>query len=36
VRHESDPPGMGVAFKELSEDSRVLIERLMASHGRGV
>jgi uncharacterized protein (TIGR02266 family) len=34
VRHESDPPGMGVAFKELSEDSRVLIERLMASHGR--
>ncbi|NCA14613.1 MAG: hypothetical protein EBS89_10845, partial [Proteobacteria bacterium] len=25
VRHESDPPGMGVVFKELSEDSRVLI-----------
>jgi uncharacterized protein (TIGR02266 family) len=36
VRHESDPPGMGVVFKDLSEDSRVLIERLMASHGRTV
>ena len=35
VRHESDPPGMGVVFKDLSEDSRALIERLMASHGRG-
>ncbi len=33
VRHESDPPGMGVAFRDLSEDSRALIERLMASRG---
>ncbi len=32
VRHESDPPGMGVVFKELSSDSRALIERLLASH----
>ena len=34
VRVEADPPGMGVVFKELSADSRALIERLMASHGK--
>lgn len=29
VRVESDPPGMGVVFKELSSYSRGLIEKLL-------
>jgi uncharacterized protein (TIGR02266 family) len=29
VRVETDPPGMGVVFKELSDYSRALIEKLL-------
>ena len=29
VRIETDPPGMGVVFKELSDYSRALIEKLL-------
>jgi Tfp pilus assembly protein PilZ len=32
TRVQLDPPGMGVAFKDLTERSRVVIERLMAVH----
>jgi Tfp pilus assembly protein PilZ len=31
VRVDSDPPGMGVVFKELSSYSRGLIEKLLTS-----
>ncbi len=30
VRVEADPPGMGVIFKELSEDSQALLDKLLA------
>ncbi len=35
VRVETDPPGMGVVFKELSTYSRDLIEKLLTSKGPG-
>ena len=33
VRVETDPPGMGVVFKELSSYSRTLIEKLLTAKG---
>lgn len=33
VRVESDPPGMGVVFKELSGYSQNLIEKLLTAQG---
>lgn len=33
VRVETDPPGMGVVFKELSAYSKTLIEKLLTSKG---
>jgi len=35
VRLESDPPGMGVVFTELSQYSQGLIERLLTARPRG-
>lgn len=35
VRVESDPPGMGVVFRELSSYSSRLIERLLTGAVRG-
>jgi hypothetical protein len=32
VRVESDPPGMGVVFKELSSYSQALIQKLLTTH----
>lgn len=32
VRVETDPPGMGVVFKELSGYSQALIEKLLTAH----
>jgi len=29
----SEPPGMGVAFTELTDASRALVDRLLAQHG---
>jgi uncharacterized protein (TIGR02266 family) len=34
VRVETDPPGMGVTFRELSADSKDLIDRLLAQQRR--
>ena len=34
VRVEKDPPGMGVTFRELSPDSKDLIDRLLAQQRR--
>lgn len=33
VRVETDPPGMGVVFKELSAYSKTLIEKLLTREG---
>lgn len=35
VRVESDPPGMGVVFKELSSYSQALIQKLLTTHHGG-
>ena len=35
VRVESDPPGMGVVFTELSQYSKNLLERLLTSNASG-
>jgi uncharacterized protein (TIGR02266 family) len=35
VRVESDPPGMGVVFRELSSYSHALIQRLLTARGMG-
>ena len=32
VRVETNPPGMGVVFKELSEYSEALIQKLLTQH----
>ena len=34
VRVEKDPPGMGVTFRELSADSKDLIDKLLAQQRR--
>ena len=34
VRVHDDPPGMGVVFTELAEDSQKIIDRLLAGEGR--
>lgn len=35
VRVDDDPPGMGVVFRELSQYSKNLIERLLTAPGTG-
>jgi uncharacterized protein (TIGR02266 family) len=35
VRVETDPPGMGVVFKELSSYSKTLIEKLLTAKSSG-
>lgn len=35
VRVETDPPGMGVVFKELSSYSQQLIQKLLTTHHGG-
>jgi len=34
VRVHDDPPGMGVVFTELGEESQKIIDRLLAGEGR--
>ena len=34
VRVHDDPPGMGVVFTELTEESQKIIDRLLAAEGR--
>ena len=34
VRVDTDPPGMGVVFRELSSYSKELIEKLLTARGR--
>jgi hypothetical protein len=34
VRVDTDPPGMGVVFRELSSYSKDLIEKLLTARGR--
>jgi uncharacterized protein (TIGR02266 family) len=34
VRVDTDPPGMGIVFRELSSYSKELIEKLLTARGR--